>query len=130
MTRYLLDTSTLVDFSKGWEPSASQLLALIDGGDEVAVCAINVAEFYTGIPPEERPHWRRFLAALPHWVITREAAERAGSCRYDLARQGQALSLADALLAAVAQEYGATLITENTKDFPLPGIRLLSLRNS
>ena len=129
MTRYLLDTSALIDFSKGREPTHSRLLALIEAGT-VAVCAVTIAEFYAGLPPENRSQWRRFLATLPHWVITREAAERAGSYRYDLARQGRALSLADALLAAVAQEHGAVLITENTKDFPMPGIRLLSLRAS
>lgn len=127
MTRYLLDTSILIDFSKGREPTHSRLLALIEAG-VVAVCAVTIAEFYAGLPPENRSQWRRFLATLPHWVITREAAERAGSYRYDLARQGRAISLADALLAAVAQEHGAVFITENTKDFPMPGIRLLSLR--
>ncbi len=129
MIRYLLDTSTLIDFSKGREPTHSRLLALIDAGT-VAICAVNIAEFYAGLPPEKRPQWRQFLATLAYLVITREAAERAGSYRYDLARQGRTLALADALLAAVAEEYGAVLITENVKDFPMPDIRLLSLRAS
>ena len=127
MTRYLLDTSALIDFSKGREPARSEILALIAGGDEIAVCPINVAEFYAGIPPDQRPDWDTFFRALGYWHISREAARQAGSIRYDFARQGQPLSTADTLIAAVAQEKGAVIVTNNVKDFPMPGIRLRPL---
>lgn len=32
------------------------------------------------------------------------------------------------LVAAVAQEQGAVIVTNNVKDYPMPGLHLLSLR--
>lgn len=128
MTRYLLDTTALIDFSKGREPARSRLLRMIQTGDEVGVCAINVAEFYAGVPPEKRALWDAFVDALGYWEISRAAARQAGCFRYDFARRGQVLSTTDALVAAVAQERGAVIVTSNVKDYPMPEVQLLSLR--
>ncbi|MGI8549543.1 MAG: hypothetical protein ACR2PL_01930 [Dehalococcoidia bacterium] len=86
MNRYLVDTTSLIDFSKSAEPQTSRLLALIEAGEEVGTCAVPVAEFYTGLSPE------------------------------------------DTLIAAVARAVGATIITENAKDYPMTDVKLLSLR--
>lgn len=128
MTRYLLDTTTLIDFSKDREPTRSRILSLIRAGDELGVCCINVAEFYTGIPPDKRAVWDEFMTSLTYWDMTREAAIRAGQDRFEFLRQGRTLSTPDALIAAMAQELRATLITENTKDYPTTDVTLLSLR--
>jgi predicted nucleic acid-binding protein len=128
VTRYLLDTTTLIDFSKGREPVRSRVLALIDAGEDVGVCAVNVAEFYSGLPADARPVWDEFFAALVYWDISRSAAAHAGQDRYDLARQGRPLSTADALIAAVAREQAATLVTDNVKDYPVDGLSIISLR--
>jgi len=37
MTRYLLDTDALIDFSKGAEPATSLILSWIDGSEVVGV---------------------------------------------------------------------------------------------
>lgn len=128
MTQYLLDTDVLIDFSKGIEPVTSQLLAWIDGTDVVAVCAISVAEFSSGLTPDQAARAQRFLALLSYWDIGREAAMRAGQDRYSLARRGLGITTTDALLAALARERRATLVTSNLKDFPMQGLALLSIR--
>lgn len=128
MTQYLLDTDVLIDFSKGIEPVTSQLLAWIDGTDVVAVCAISVAEFSSGLTPDQAARAQRFLALLSYWDIGREAAMRAGQDRYSLARRGLSITTTDALLAALARERRATLVTSNLKDFPMQGLALLSIR--
>lgn len=128
MTRYLLDTDVLVDFSKGIEPVTAQLLAWIDSTDVVALCAISVAEFCAGLTPEQAAQARPFLASLAYWDISREAAQRAGQDRHALARSGKTITTTDALLAAVAREYEATLVTSNLRDFPMGGISLRSIR--
>lgn len=127
MTRYLLDTTALIDFSKGREPTCSRLLALIAAGDELGVCAINIAEFYSGIPIDKRDVWNEFINSLSYWDITREAAIHAGCDRYDFARKGQTLATTDALIAAVARDRQATLMTNNVKDYPMSDITVLSL---
>ena len=40
MTRYLLDTDALIDFSKRREPASSRILSWVDEGETVGVCAI------------------------------------------------------------------------------------------
>ena len=47
MTRFLLDTDTLIDFSKGREPTPTRILQLLQAGDMLGVCAINTAELYS-----------------------------------------------------------------------------------
>jgi len=128
MTRYLLDTTALIDFSKGREPARSRIQAWIDGGDELGVCAVNVAEFYAGLPPQQRAQWEQFLGALQLWEITRDAAIQAGIWRYDFARQGVTLTTTDTLVAAVAKEQQAIIVTNNLKDYPMSGLQLLPLQ--
>ncbi|HET7036730.1 MAG TPA: PIN domain-containing protein [Thermomicrobiaceae bacterium] len=128
MSRYLLDTSTLIDFSKGRQPVESRLLALIAAKETIAVSAISVAEFYAGIPPALHEQWRQFFAALDYWNASHDAAIQAGRFIFDYARQGRVLSTTAALLAAVALEHDAVVVTDNAKDFPMPEVQLLSLR--
>ncbi len=128
MTRYILDTTALIDFSKAHEPAHARIQQMIDAGDELAVCAINVAEFYAGLPPAQRAIWDRFLGALVYWDISREDARQAGVWRYEFARKGIVLSTTDTLVAAVAQGQSAIIVTNNVKDYPMPGVRLLPLK--
>jgi len=104
VTAFLLDTSTLIDFSKHWEPTTSQILVWIDAGETVATCAISVAEFYTGLSSNDIGIWQDFITSLTYWPISFAAAMQAGQDRYRYARQGKAISITDALLAAVARE--------------------------
>lgn len=127
MTRYLLDTDVLIDFSKGREPTTEILLSWIDGDDIVAVCPISVAEFYAGLSPDHAEQWHPFFASLPYWGISREAAIEAGRYRYTQARAGLRLTMTDALVAAVAVERTATLVTRNVRHFRLEQLSVLSL---
>ena len=128
MTRYLLDTTALIDFSKGREPARSWILESIAAGEELGVCPINVAEFYSGVPTEVRvPEWDEFMDSLAYWQISREAARQAGRYRYEFARKGVALATADVLVAAVAVDRAAVLVTNNVRHYPMDDIHLLPL---
>ena len=129
MTRYLLDTTALIDFSKNREPARSRLLQMINAGDGVGVCPVNVAEFYTGIPPAQRQVWDEFFDSLHYWEISHDAARQAGIWRYEFARQGITLSTTDSLIAAVAKEQQAVVVTNNVKDYPMQEIQLLPLKD-
>jgi predicted nucleic acid-binding protein len=127
MTAFLLDTSTIIEFSKRREPTYSQVIAWIRARDTLAACAISVAEFYTGLSVAEAREWDRFVSELTYWPISMEAARYAGQERDRLARQGRAISTTDALIAAVAREHNAVLVTGNDKDFPMADLVLLPL---
>jgi predicted nucleic acid-binding protein len=128
MTRYLLDTDALIDFSKGAEPATSLILSWIEGDDIVAVCAITVAEFYAGLSPTQASSWHAFVSALTYWDMSPAAAMRAGQDRHALARAGLSMTIGDALLAAVARDRNATLVTGNVKHYPMEDLTLLPMR--
>lgn len=127
MSRYLLDTTALIDFSKGWQPALSRISSFIAAGDDLGVCAINTTEFYSGLPADQLPIWDEFIGSLLYWPITLAAARRAGQDRYFYARRGQSISTAGALIAAVAREQHAIVITNNVRHYPMPDIEFLPL---
>jgi predicted nucleic acid-binding protein len=126
MPRFLLDTTVLIDASQEREPALTWLRNALRQVDEIGVCAVTVAEFFAGLQPHERPRWAAFVSELTYWEIGRETAMQAGSFRYDFARRGRTILIADALIAATAATVGATLVTETIKDFPM--LEVLTMR--
>jgi predicted nucleic acid-binding protein len=126
--RYLVDTTVLIDLSRGVAGLRGQLDALLDSSAELGVCAVNVAEFASGIPSGDLFRWEWLFGQFAYWEISREMAIRAGSFRYELARRGTTLHLPDALVAGVAAVTDATLLTDNVRHFYLiPDVRIRRL---
>lgn len=124
MTVFLPDTSVLIDTLKRNPKRTKLLRALLSQGHSLASCAITVGEIYSGMHPSEAGLTAEFLSTLI-WVDTTAAvARKAGSLRYEWARKGITLALPDTIIAATALHYGLTLITDNKKDFPMPGLAL------
>ena len=119
MTRYLVETTTWIDYSKGIEPPRSRLDALIENPrHEIGVCDVIVAEFMSGVAPVDRPAWERRFESLVYWEIPLDAAVLAGVDRYDFARGGRHLRTPDVLIAATAR--GATPETPDANgDLPM-----------
>ena len=128
MSVYMLDTTALIDFSKGVEPTTSRIDGLLADGAAMGICAINVTEFYSGVLPGRRPEWDAFVRALEFWDISYETALLAGRLRHDFARSGMQMSSADMMIASVALEQGATLLTDNARHFPIDGLNVESPR--
>jgi predicted nucleic acid-binding protein len=124
MTVFLLDTNVLVDALNGKHGRREWLRGLVLQGSRLACCVVTVAEVYAGMLPHEAQRTEEFLSALVWYDATRQVAERAGRLRFEWARKGVTLSLADTLLAATAIEHGLTLITGNRKHFPMPELAL------
>lgn len=119
MERYLVDTTVLIDLSRGIAGIRGRLDVLINSGAELGVCAINVAEFISGVPSGQLFRWDQLLSEFQYWDVSHEAAVLAGAYRQALTRQGKTLKLPDAIVAAVATTLGATILTDNVKDFLL-----------
>jgi predicted nucleic acid-binding protein len=66
--------------------------------------------------------------ALPYWPITREAAMQAGIDRKTASDKGRTLSVSDSLIAAIARENDAIVLTSNIKDYPTRDVRVMSIR--
>ena len=100
------------------------LVDLLRHGNALTFDTINVIEVYTGMRPHEESDIAEFLGSLGFYEVTRLIARSAGRLRYDWARRGQTLSLADATIAAVALAHGLMLMTDNNRHFPMQELQL------
>ena len=110
---YLPDTNILIDVITNRKGHAGLLERLLLERHMLTTCAVIVGEVYTGMRAAEEIQTRALMESLEFLPTT-----------YEIARQGQTLSLADTTIAAVALAYQCTVITENAKDFQIPQLQL------
>jgi predicted nucleic acid-binding protein len=127
MTTYLLDTSVIIDVLNGKRGRDKLLKGLLQQGDLLGCCAVNVSEVYAGMRPKEEDKTEQLLQSLEYYEIKWEVARLAGLLKRDYAKKGSTLSLTDTTIAAVALEYNLTLITDNVKHYPMPELKLYPL---
>jgi predicted nucleic acid-binding protein len=127
--KYLLDADTLIDYIVDRGNARPRITTMIEQGDEVAVCAITVAEIYSGLSDKRRDLWANWIMALSYWDIGFAVAAQAGTYRKTAAEAGRTLSTTDSLLAALTSDKSAILLTSNIKDYPMQDVRVLSLRD-
>lgn len=128
MSSHLLDTDALISYLAGNERTVDLIARLNREGNILGVCAINIAELYSGLSEAQRQRTERLIDALLYFELTAQAAKQAGAFRYDSARKGISLSVADTLVAAVAAENNAIVVTGNVKDYPLEEVKTLDSR--
>ena len=127
MATFLLDTSVVIDALNNKRSRPALLLDLLGAGHILACCPINIAEVYAGMRPKEEAATQDLLASLQYYPITLPAARLAGLLKRDYSRKGVTLNLGDVIIAAVAIDNQLTLLTDNTKDFPMPNLVLYPL---
>ncbi len=127
MSLYLPDSTHMIGYSRGHRVEREWFQRVLNGGETVGSCEVVIGECYSGAHPDEHPGWREIFNALRLWSISPDDAVRAGAWRYQFGRRGIPLSMTDTLIAAVAHRVGATIITDNLKDFPMDGISVVSL---
>ena len=124
--RYLLDTTLLIDHAHGYEPAMALLHRLYQDGAELFTCDVVVCEALSGGTGEHRAIVSRLLRALDYVATDPDAAHSAGAARLARHQSGGRLGLGDALIAAVAQGLGATIVTRNRPDFERQGASVLT----
>ena len=127
MATYLLDTSVIIDVLNGKRGRRDFLLGLVKQGHLLACCPINVTEVYVGMRPKEETATEEFLRSLEYYHLTWPVARLAGLLKRDYSRKGTTVTVADAMIAAVALVHELTLMTDNLKDFPMKELTLYPL---
>lgn len=111
------DTDVLIDFLRGAEPMAQRFAFELSKGF-MATTAINAFELEAGAHGlRQKLAVDDLLGALHILPLGREAARRAGALHRDLTSRGQAIGMADSLIAAICLEENGMLLTRNRKHF-------------
>lgn len=124
--RYLLDTTLIVDHAHGFEPAVQLLRRLYEEGGELFTCDVVVSEALSGGSDEHIEVVSRLLAPLDYVATDPTAAHHAGNARRRRHLAGGKLGVGDALIAAVADRLGATIVTRNRPDFERQGAAVLA----
>ena len=127
MTRYLLDTDTVIDFLKGYASTIEFINGLFWQGDTLCTCDVVIAEAFAGLHPHQREQGEPLLDSLRFLPISLGAARQAGLWRSEFARRGWQLSTTDCLIAAIAVEHRTRLITANIRHYPMDEVHLTPL---
>lgn len=126
--KYLLDTDTVIDFIQNRGKTRTRIAAMTEAGDLIGLCAVTVAELYSGLSEKNLRLFSDWLKSLPYWHISLEGAMQAGIYRKSASEAGTTLHVSDCLVAACAREQDAIVLTSNIKDYPMRDVRVLSLR--
>lgn len=124
--RYLLDSTLLIDHANRDEPAAKLLDRLYSEGHELYTCDVVTCETLSQGDASHLRHLRALLNSLEYVATSPEAARWAANSRLNRHRASGKLGLGDSLIAGVAAELGATVITRNRPDFERQGIEVLT----
>jgi len=123
VTRYVLDTSFLIDHLRGDLAATSVFRDRNEAGDEFGICSVSAAETWSG-RPSERDAVDTLLRYLEFLQPGPATARLAGELRAGARARGRTLALPDALIAATALHVDATIMTRNVGDFELTPARI------
>lgn len=117
----MLDTCVCIEFLRGTMPNVLKILKSHDP-QEVAVPAIVEAELRYGARKSAKPQENLlkvelFLAPFEIVPFGSKCAEEYGSIRSELERAGSVIGPNDLMIAATARAHGATLVTNNGREF-------------
>jgi tRNA(fMet)-specific endonuclease VapC len=125
--RRLLDTDVVIDAIRGRPPGARRRLQAMSP-DDVAVCAITVAELWYGAegsqaPESTRALFEQFLQPFEVLPFDRPAAEHHGRLRHRLRQKP--IGDRDLLIATIALANRLTIATRNVREFRrVPGLKI------
>jgi predicted nucleic acid-binding protein len=123
--RYLLDSTLLIDHANRDAPAGELLRRLHSEPHELYTCDVVSCETLSQGDADHLRRLRTLLDALEYAATSPKAARWAANSRLARHRAGGRLGLGDSLIAGVAAELGATVVTRNRPDFERQGIEVL-----
>jgi tRNA(fMet)-specific endonuclease VapC len=132
--KYHLDTSTVIEIIRFRQETL--LKFELTKLEDMAISAIVAQELWSGtssqkLGPRSTKSLRQMLSMLTIVPFGPEAAETAGLLEAELSRKGTQIGVFDSLIAGHALTQGATLVTQNVKDFKrVPGLEIVDWTKS
>jgi len=119
------DTDVLIDYLQG-KGKADSVEALLSRG-AIRTTVITRFELLSGAKgPKQLARLLQLLDAIPSLPLDDAAADAASEIRRSLERTGNAIGMADSLIAGIVMSNGAALLTRNRRHFErIPGILLV-----
>ena len=124
--RYLLDSPLLIDHGNGDQAAIELLYRLVEEGHDLYTCDVVTCEALSRGEPDDLRHISALLDALEYVSTTPAAARRAATARRERHTAGGKQALGDALIAGIAADLDAIVVTRNRRDFERLEIRTLS----
>jgi tRNA(fMet)-specific endonuclease VapC len=124
--RYLLDTNICIYIINRRPPQVFEHFTGLTFG-QVAISSITGAELHFGVARSGSQRnlqaLEKFIAPLETLPFDEAAMRHCGPLRSELERVGQPIGALDTLIAAHALSLGATLVTNNVREFErVPGL--------
>ena len=120
----LPDTNVLINYFEGKEPDKSLVIDLITE-DKLAILPITIAELRPGNSKEEAGQLDALIASGTVFPVNTEIGLQAGIYRQEFSRKTKKVYVIDCLVAATCKLHNLTLVTNNTKDYPMKDIKIL-----
>lgn len=125
---YVLDSDIAIWILRGDKKVITALGKLV-GKVKTGVSVITIAEIYKFTFPSEFRKNEDFIESHQILNTNLEIAKEAGLYWNQFHNKLLSLSLTDTLIAATAKAYSATLVTLNTRHFPMADIKVINPLN-
>lgn len=122
---FLLDTDVLIWILRGNREIIEKISSLKDRS-ELCISVISIAEIYKNIFPSELTVTEDYLEQHIILEIDARISKMAGLYFQQYSKKLKNLSLMDSFIAATANVHSATLVTLNTRHFPMEDIQILN----
>lgn len=122
MSKFLLDTDVIIWHLRG-RPEVTKTLRDLQAFSVPSCSALSVLEVGAGMKKGEEQKTNLFLGSLAVFDVTRQIADRAADLIREQKVKGVTLDLPDAVIAGTCMLYELTLVTYNTKHYPMRALK-------
>jgi len=118
---YMLDTNICSFIIRNKPKSIKEKLKKVEENNIIALSSIVVSELIYGATKKESPKLMKIVTSfIDNFIVydySKISAQFYGNIRTDLEKKGKIIGANDLLIASHALTLGATLVTNNTREF-------------
>jgi len=115
--KFLLDTNFIIGLLRKDKNYISKFEEI--KSNNLYLSPLTVVEIYAGCREHEIEETENLLQKVFTLSLSKLVSKEAGKMIYQYFKRGKKIYIADAIIGATAKIHHLTLITQNTKDFPM-----------